>query len=72
MTPSAKILELEERVYRLTQTLEVIVARARNWGEFPAASEYYKAGMKAAYADLAYLATAGIRWAEGDAEDGPG
>lgn len=71
MTPSAKILELEERVFRLTQTLEVIQARARNWGEFPAVAEYYKNGMKAAYAELAFIATAGLRWADGDAEDEP-
>jgi hypothetical protein len=70
MTPAARILELEEANFRLTQTLEIIVARARNWGELPVA-EYYKQGMKAAYADLAYLAQAGLRWAEGDAEDGP-
>jgi hypothetical protein len=71
MTPSARILALEEANYRLTQTLEIIVARSRNWGE-PQTTEYYKAGMRAAYADLAYLAQAGLRWAEGDAEDGPG
>jgi hypothetical protein len=68
MNDSARIAELQEQVFRLTETLRAILARSDNWRR-PAVSEYYKAGQLSAFAEMSLLAAAGLRWAEGRGEE---
>ena len=69
VTPEARIAELEERCFRLSETLRAIAGRAEQWKR-PEVSEYYRAGMVSMAAQLGYLAVAGLRWADG-LDDGP-
>lgn len=70
MSPEAQILDLTERNRRLQRTLESVIARAYGW-EHLTAAEYFKAGQRQAWTDISRLCEAGIRWANGDAPDGP-
>jgi hypothetical protein len=69
MTPEARIAELEERNFRLAETLRAIAGRAEQWKR-PEPGEYYRAGMATMAAQLGFLAAAGLRWAEG-LDEGP-
>ncbi len=68
MNDSARIAELEERCFRLTETLRAILARSENWKR-PAVSEYFKAGQLSAFSEMSLIAAAGLRWADGRGEE---
>jgi hypothetical protein len=68
MTPEAQIAELTEQVFRLSETLRAIAGRASNWNN-AGPSEYYRAGQLRAWKDVEALASGGLRWAFGDADE---